>query len=53
MHIFSFKIINYLKKFIGIKYLKKNQFRAGLSPIIIPSAPVSHPLPKDSKLNWF
>ena len=53
MHIFSFIIIIYLKKFIWIKYLKRNQCPTGLSPIIIPSPPASHLLSKDSKLNWF
>ena len=53
MHIFSFTIMNYLKKFVGIKYLKRIQCPAGLSPMIVPSPPVSHLLPKDRKLNWF
>ena len=53
MQVSSFTIMNYLKKFIGIKYLKRKQCPAGLSPIIIPSPDVSHFLQKDSKLNWF
>ena len=53
MHIFSVTIMNYLKKFISIKYLKRNQHPTGLSSIIIPSPPVFHLLPKDSKFNWF
>ena len=42
MYIFSFTIINYLKRFIRIKYLKRKQCPAGLSPTIIPSPPVFH-----------
>ena len=53
MHIFSFTIMNYLKRFIGIKPLNRKQCPAGLSPIIIPSLSVPHLLLKDSKLNWF
>ena len=53
MHIFSFTIISYLEKFIGIKSLNKKQCQTGLSPIIIPSPPISHLLPKDNKLKWF
>ena len=46
-------ITNYLKKFIGIKYLKKKQCRVVLSSIIIPALPVSNLLQKDSELNCF
>ena len=53
IHIFSFTIMNYLIKFVGIKYLKRKQCPAELSPIIIPSLPLSQLLQKDSKLNWF
>ena len=53
MYIFSFTIMNYLKTFIGVKYLNKKQCVAGLSPIITPSPPVSYPLLIDSKLKWF
>ena len=42
MQIISFTIMNYLKKFIWIKYLKMKQCPARLSPIIIPSPPVCH-----------
>ena len=43
--------MDYLKKFIGIKYLKRKQCPVRLSPIVTPSPPVSHLLAKDSKLN--
>ena len=39
MQLFSFKIMNYLKKFLEIKSLNRNQCPARLSPIIIPSPP--------------
>ena len=39
--IFSFTIMNYLKKFIGIKSPNTKQCPAGSSPRIITSLPVS------------
>ena len=52
-HTFSFKIMTYLKKFIGIKSLNRKQCPEGLSPRILPSPSVSPFLPKDNKIKWF
>ena len=38
MHIFSFTIITYLKKLLGVKFFFTKQRPAGLSPKIIPPA---------------
>ena len=50
MHFFTFTIMIYLKKFIGIKNLKRKECPAELLTLFIPSLPVSHLLQKDSKL---
>ena len=51
--IFSFTIMTYLKKLIGIKFLNTKECPARFSPRIIPSRPVSSLLPKDSKIKQF
>ena len=43
MHVFSFTIMTYMKKFIGMKSLTK-QCPSELSPTIMHSPPVSHGL---------
>ena len=53
VRIFSFTIMTYLKKLIGIKSLNTKQCPSGFSPGIIPFPPVSSLLPKDSKIKWF
>ena len=45
-HTFSFTMMKYLKKFIGIKSVNRKQCPAGLFPTIIPSAHVSPPFTK-------
>ena len=50
---FTFTIVTYLEKFIGIKSLNTKLGPAGLPPRITCSPHISPLLPKDSKIMWF
>ena len=52
-HIFSFTIMTYLKRFIGVKSLNKKQCPVGLSSRIIPTPPASLLLQNTAKLSGF
>ena len=45
--------MNYLKKFIGIKFLNTEQCPTGLSPRIVCTSPVSPSYNKTAKLSGF